>query len=344
MHTPAALHAPVAPAAALHRIAMLQERVLGDTRRIQAYRRAAAAIAELSHAELTALAERGKLTDLPGVGSSTSAAILEALSGAVPARLAALQQEATPLEAGGAALFAAIIGDCHVHSEWSDGSAPVAEMAQAAIELGQQWMVLTDHSPNLRVARGLSAERLTQQLQLVAELNSATPDFRILTGIEVDILEDGTLDQDDTLRDSLDVVTASVHSQLRMPAGQMTRRMLRAIREHRVNVLGHCTGRKVLGKLRPQSEFDARRVFEACAEAGTAVEINSRPERVDPPDELIALALEIGCVFAIDSDAHAPGQLEMKAHGAERAERLGIPAERIVTTWDADRMLAWSRR
>ena len=94
--------------------------------------------------------------------------------------------------------------------------------------------------------------------------------------------------------------------------------------------------------MRAQSEFDGRAVFEACAEHGTAVEINSRPERCDPPDELVRLALEIGCLFAIDSDAHAPGQLEMKAYGCERAERLGVPEDRIVTTWDADRLLEWS--
>ena len=108
-------------------------------------------------------------------------------------------------------------------------------------------------------------------------------------------------------------------------------------------MLGHCTGRLVTGSrgVRPQSEFDARAVFEACAEHHTAVEINSRPERCDPPDELIMLASEVGCLFAIDSDAHAPGQLEMKAYGAERAERLGIAADRIITTWDVDRLRSW---
>ena len=145
--------------------------------------------------------------------------------------------------------------------------------------------------------------------------------------------------------DRLDLVTASVHSKLKMARAPMTRRMVAAVSNPRVNVLGHCTGRLVTGSrgTRPQSDFDARAVFEACAEHDVAVEINSRPERCDPPDELVALALEIGCLFAVDSDAHAPGQLEMKAYGAERAERLGVPLDRIVTTWDADRLRAWAR-
>ena len=124
----------------------------------------------------------------------------------------------------------------------------------------------------------------------------------------------------------------------------MTRRMLGAVRNPRTNVLGHCTGRMVMGNrgTRPSSEFDARAVFEACAEHGVAVEINSRPERQDPPDDLIELARDIGCTFTIDSDAHAPGQLDFKALGCERAERLGIEADRIVTTWPVERVLEWA--
>ena len=137
----------------------------------------------------------------------------------------------------------------------------------------------------------------------------------------------------------LDLVVASVHSKLRMNAAPMTKRMVTAVRNPRVNVLGHCTGRLVTGSrgTRPQSDF------EACAESGTAVEINSRPERCDPPDELIRLADELGCLFSIDSDAHAPGQLDMKAYGCERATRLGIDPDRIVTTWDLDRLREWAR-
>jgi putative hydrolase len=218
--------------------------------------------------------------------------------------------------------------------------------------------VLTDHSPRLKVANGLSRGRLERQLEVVAAVNDhvgaagragaaggASDGFRLLTGIEVDILEDGGLDQDDDLLGRLDVVVASVHSKLRMDPAPMTRRMLAAVRNPHTDVLGHCTGRLVTGGrgTRPQSSFDAETVFTACRDHGVAVEINSRPERQDPPDELIELALGLGCLFSIDSDAHAPGQLDFLDHGAARATALGVPPERIVTTWSRDELLTWTR-
>jgi putative hydrolase len=171
-------------------------------------------------------------------------------------------------------------------------------------------------------------------------------EFRLLKGIEVDILDDGGLDQTEAMLGRLDVVVASVHSKLRMDAGPMTRRMVKAVENPYVDVLGHCTGRLVRGGrgTRPQSEFDAVAVFAACAEHGVAVEINSRPERQDPPDDLIALALEAGCLFSIDTDAHAPGQLDFLQYGAARAEAAGVPAERVVTTWPLERLLEWTGR
>ena len=171
------------------------------------------------------------------------------------------------------------------------GEARSGEMAEAAKELGHRYWALTDHSPRLTVAHGLNAERLRQQLDVVAELNEELAPFRILTGIEVDILEDGSLDQDEELSAQLDVVVASVHSKLRMDAPAMTGRMLRAIESPHTDILGHCTGRILVGRGRPPSTFDAEAVFAACAATGTAVEINSRPERLDPPEPLLALAL-----------------------------------------------------
>ena len=215
--------------------------------------------------------------------------------------------------------------------------------------LGREYLALTDHSPSLRVANGLSAERLADQLDVVARINGDVDGIRLcgvrlLRGIEVDILESGDLDQSSEMLDRLDVVVASVHSKLRADADTMTRRMLAGINDRHTNVLGHCTGRLVQGSrgTRPQSEFDAERVFAACAEQGVAVEINSRPERQDPPDELIAVALEALCLFSIDSDAHAPGQLDFLQYGAERAAKNGVPADRIVTTWPLERLLEWS--
>ena len=296
--------------------------------------------------ELAERAAAGTLQEIPGIGKSTSGVIAQALAGELPAYLATLEAKAGgPLVEGGEALYAALKGDCHLHSDWSDGGSSIDEMVLTGIELGHEWLVLTDHSPQLRVANGLSAERLTQQIGIVEAIDrSLGGAFRLLKGIEVDILGDGGLDQSDAMLARLDLVTASVHSKLRMNAEPMTARMVAAVSNPRVNVLGHCTGRLVEGSrgTRPQSDFDARAVFEACAEHGTAVEINSRPERCDPPDDLLLLALELGCLFAIDSDAHAPGQIDMKAYGCERAERLGVPAERIVPTWDADRLLTWA--
>ncbi|MER7448135.1 PHP domain-containing protein, partial [Microbacterium sp. NPDC097977] len=231
----------------------------------------------------------------------------------------------------------------HAHTDWSDGTTPIPVMAAAARALGHEYQAITDHSPRLRVARGLSSKRLREQMPLVrAESGDG---FTLLAGIEVDILDDGALDQEEQLLNELDIVVASVHSKLRMDRRPMTARMLAAVAHPRVNVLGHCTGRLVQGErgTRPESQFDAEAVFAACAENGVAVEINSRPERQDPPDELIAIALEAGCLFSIDSDAHAPGQLSLLDHGAERAERAGVPAARIVTTWGLERLLAWAR-
>ena len=335
---------PVAPVDALRRVAFLLERTLAGSYRVEAFRKAVVTVRGLDPDELARRVEAGTLQEIPGIGKSTAGVIAEAVRGGLPAYLEGLQAKSGgPLVEGGEDLYAALRGDCHLHSDWSDGGSPIDEMVLTGVETGHEWMVLTDHSPSLRVANGLTAERLTRQLAVVDQVNASIGEhLRLLKGIEVDILDDGSLDQTDEMLARLDLVTASVHSKLRMNAAPMTKRMVAAVSNPRVNVLGHCTGRLVMGSrgTRPQSEFDARAVFEACAEHGTAVEINSRPEREDPPDELIALALEIGCLFAIDSDAHAPGQLDMKAHGCERATRLGAPAERIVTTRPVEDLLA----
>lgn len=335
------------PVTALRRIAFLLERGREDTRRVQAFRAAAAAILPLPSGEVAAMVEAGTITDLPGIGPSTGAVIEQAVRGVVPDRLAKLEAEHTgPLVPGGRAIRAALRGDLHTHSDWSDGGSPIEEMAFTAIELGHDYLVLTDHSPRLRVANGLSAERLTRQLGVVEAVNEhlAGSGFTLLKGIEVDILDDGSLDQTDEMLDRLDLRVASVHSKLRMDKDAMTRRMVAATRHPRMNVLGHCTGRLVTGNrgTRPPSTFDARKVFEACRDHDVAVEINSRPERRDPPTKLLELARDLGCLFSIDSDAHAPGQLDFLDHGCERAEAAGIDPDRIVNTWSRERLLAWS--
>src|SRR6266487_4315437 len=224
------------------------------------------------------------------------------------------------------------------------GGSDLLEMAETARDLGHEYIALTDHSPRLKVARGLSAERLREQLDVVAALNQELAPFRILTGIEVDILEDGSLDQEDDLLDRLDVVVASVHSKLAMDRAAMTRRMVRAVRNPNSDVLGHPTGRLITGGRgrRAESSFDAEALFAACAETGTAVEVNSRPERQDPPKRLLRLAIEVGCLIAIDTDAHAPGQLDWQISGCERAFLCGATAERIVNALPAEALLTWT--
>jgi putative hydrolase len=316
------------PARALRQIAFQLERAGAPTYRVRAFRRAAQIVSDLPADELRRRISAGTLAELAGIGPATAQAIGEAAAGTEPEYLTRLLQEAPLQERTG--LRTALRGDCHTHSDWSDGGSPPQEMADAARDLGHEWIALTDHSPRLTVANGLSPERLEQQLKLVARLNAELAPFRILTGIEVDILEDGTLDQRDDLLGQLDMVVASVHSQLRMPAREMTRRMVTAIASPHVDVLGHCTGRRVLGRARPESDFDAETVFAACRDHDVAVEINCRPDRQDPPDRLLALAAAAGCVFAIDTDAHAPGQLDWLGSGCERAEKFGIGPDRVI--------------
>ena len=333
------------PVADLRRIAFLLERAREPTFRVRAFRSAATRVAELPPDELAERASAGTLRELPGIGDVTARCITESLQGEVPVYLRRLEATSDrPVADAGAALRAALRGDCHLHSDWSDGGSPIPEMAQTARDLGHEYIVLTDHSPRLKVASGLSAERLEQQLDVVAALNEEMAPFRILTGIEVDILDDGALDQTSDLLGHLDLVVASVHSGLRMPSKEMTPRMIGAIANPHTDVLGHCTGRLIAGGRgkRPESEFDAEIVFAACEQFGVAVEVNSRPERLDPPKRLLRLAVEAGCLVSIDTDAHAPGQLDWQPYGCDRAAACGVPVETVVNTWTVEDLLAWT--
>lgn len=330
------------PAEALREYAFWLERAMADTYRVRAFREAAAVADALKEQPTSESGWRA----LKGFGPKTAAVATAAAAGRVHESLARRRSEgAVSLDPVGDELRRRLRGDLHAHSLWSDGGSSIDEMAAVAERLGHEYLAITDHSPRLKVAHGLSRERLMAQWDEITEVQDAH-EMRILRGIEVDILGHGELDQADDLLDRLDTVTASVHSDLHADSATMTRRMVGAVSNPHTTVLGHPTGRKLRpdGTWREQSSFDAEIVFAACAMFGVAVEINSRPERKDPPLELLQVARAADCLFSIDSDAHAPGQLDFLTYGAARATRAGIDPDRIITTWPLDRLLAHARR
>ena len=331
----------VTPVEALERVVHCLDRANESGFKTKAFVRALDVARVTPPAELAARATNNTLTELEGIGDSSAKVISEALRGETSYLDTLERKTRIKISAAGESYRAALRGDCHMHSRWSDGGATIEAMARAAINLGHEYVVITDHSPRLTIAHGLNRERLEQQLVDIAVLNEQLAPFRILTGMEVDILEDGALDLDDDLLRELDLVVASVHSKLRMPSEPMTERMVAAVTSPHVDILGHCTGR-LIGK-RPESSFDAQKVFAACATSRTAVELNCRPERLDPPPGLLTIAVRLGCYFSINSDAHATGQLEWQPVGCDIAGVNKVPIERIINTWSLHDLVAWTR-
>jgi putative hydrolase len=335
---------PRDPVADLRRIAYLLEAMQEPSYRIRAFRGAAAALTGMGPEEVARLAATGGLRAVSGIGEVTERTILESLRGEEPVYLRRLESTGgLPLDDGARALLEALRGDLHAHTLASDGGATIREMAETAIAIGHEYLVITDHSPRLTVANGLETERLMAQLDEIAALNEELAPFRIFTGIEVDINEDGSLDQTPDVLARLDVVVGSVHSELRMPERPMTRRMVTALADPSLDILGHCTGRMKAGRRnRPPSTFDADVVFAAAARFDKAIEVNSRPERLDPPKRLLRLAVEAGCKISIDSDAHTLGQLSWLRNGCERAFLCGVTPAMVVNALPADQLLAWT--
>ena len=222
--------------------------------------------------------------------------------------------------------------DLHLHTTWSDGGNTILEMATAAGARGYDAIAVTDHSPSLTVARGLSAERLTAQ---ITELRAADAPVRLFAGLEVDILADGQLDMEPALLDELDWVVGSVHGQMSQQPAVMTDRLLRAISSGRIDALGHPTGR-ILGG-RPGFDFDIDAIFDACETHGVALELNAAPERLDLNDTLLRRALaRPGICFVINTDAHSVAELSQMHHGVRMARRAGVPASRVLNCLDAE--------
>jgi DNA polymerase (family 10) len=223
-----------------------------------------------------------------------------------------------------------IKGDLHVHTEESDGNASLAEMVQQAQAMGYEYIALTEHSSGRGVARGLTEERLRAYVAQIAELQRQHPTIRLLTGTEVDIRADGTLDYADDLLAELDVVVASVHSSMHQDKERMTARVLRALRNPHVDVLGHPTGR-LIGQREPIA-LDLEAVFREAARTGTALEINAMPDRLDLRDVHVSRARELGVRFVIATDAHPPGQMELMRLGVSVARRAWCGPEHILNT------------
>ena len=233
-------------------------------------------------------------------------------------------------------------GDLQMHSTGSDGKNTIAEMAEAARALGHRYILITDHSHGMAVAGGLQVDELRQQRAEIEALNASWDDFRVLAGTEVEIRGDGSLDFPDEVLAEMDLVVASLHTGLRSGRERTTERLLAAIRNPHVDMIAHPTGR-LIGK-REGADLDMEAVLRAAAETGTAMEVNSYPDRLDLRDAHVRRAIELGCKLAIDTDAHSARDLELLFFGVATARRGGARAEDVINTWDVGRLLDWAGR
>ncbi|HET6375260.1 MAG TPA: PHP domain-containing protein [Methylocella sp.] len=223
-----------------------------------------------------------------------------------------------------------IRGDLHVHSNWSDGSLPIAEMAAGAKERGYAYIALTDHSQRLTVAHGLDAARLSRQIDEIDKLNAKLSRFTVLKGLEVDILADGTLDMSNDILARLDIVVASIHYKFDLPRKEQTERIIRAMDNPYVSILGHPTGR-LIGE-REAYDVDMERILTAARERGCHMELNAQPDRLDLTDVHAQAAKSMGVKLAISTDAHSIAQLGYMRYGVDQARRGWVEADDVINT------------
>jgi putative hydrolase len=305
--------------------------------RAKAFSAAAWSLA-LERPDLASLHRSNELTTIEGVGPGIAKVLTELMETGHSRYLDRLREQMKqPARDDESNLdFAAYEGDVHSHSNWSDGKATMLDMARGAEAMGYHYLGVTDHSPRITVVHGLNAERLLAQSREMAEVQAQVPNVALLQGIEVDILEDGGLDLPDVVLELLDVVIASPHVKLRQEPAAMTERMLRAVSHPHVDVIGHPTGRRPGSREGANYDFEA--VFKEAARHHVALEIDCDPARMDLSPEMARLALELGCNFSVDADAHTPGEFAYVPMGLWMARRAGIPKERILNYLPLDQL------
>jgi putative hydrolase len=327
----------IAAAQVLSEIGYLLRQDPEERFRAKAFSAAAWSLA-IERPDLAALHGSNELTTLEGVGAGIGKVLAEVLETGQSRYLNRLREQIKqPTRDDESVLdFAQYKGDVHSHSKWSDGRATMLEMARGAEAMGYSYLGVTDHSPRIKVVNGLDADRLLAQSREMAEVQAQVPAVALLQGIEVDILEDGSLDLPDMVLELLDVVIASPHVKLRQEPAAMTERMLRAVSHPHVDVIGHPTGRRPGSREGASYDFEA--VFKEAARNHVALEIDCDPARMDLSPEMARLALELGCNFTLDADAHAPAEFAYVPMGMWMARRAGIPQDRILNFLSVDEL------
>ncbi|MEO8743813.1 MAG: PHP domain-containing protein [Candidatus Dormiibacterota bacterium] len=327
----------IAVAQALSEIGYLLRQEPKEVFRAKAFSLAAWSIA-VQRPDLARLHKLNDLTSIEGVGAGIAKVIAEVLDTRHSRYLDRLREQMQqPARTDESVLdLSQYRGDVHSHTNWSDGKVPMLEMARGAEAAGYSYLGITDHSPRIKVVHGLDAARLLAQSQQMAEVQAQVPGVTLLQGIEVDILEDGALDLPDAVLELLDIVIASPHVKLRQEPASMTERMLRAVSHPHVDVIGHPTGRRPGSREGANYDFEA--VFKEAARNHVALEIDCDPARMDLSPEMARLALELGCNFTLDADAHAPAEFAYVPMGMWMARRAGIPKERILNFLPVDEL------